>query len=238
MKVIFILYLLSMVGIVKAIAQDQEPKKSANDHPLDSVFNSQSKDNGEQEQNSDLDMMFYPGIQSIYIAYPGSLKVSVEGEYVRRPYDQVLYCSKYVPRVGGQIISRINYYYHTKNNRIVSTFQEYYDFVHNKVEAYKDTITLLAIPSSKEPIKWVEHKQGGSYSCVAKYIYILNNGMKRKVVKVEKTKKRNKKQVEWEYWMPYFGRILSYVKFGNDKPVVTERIKMPGLGATIKEIPM
>ena len=62
--------------------------------------------------------------------------------------------------------------------------------------------------------------------------------MKRKVVKIEKTKYGNRKQVEWEYWMPYFGRILSYVKFGNDKPVVTERIKMPGLGATIKEIPM
>ena len=56
-----------MVGIVKAIAQDHEPKKSANDHPLDSVFNSQSKDNGGKEQNTDLDMMFYPGIQSIYI---------------------------------------------------------------------------------------------------------------------------------------------------------------------------
>ena len=238
MKVLFILYLLSMVGIVKAIAQDQEPKKSANDHPLDSVFNSQSKDNGEQEQNSDLDMMFYPGIQSIYIAYPGALRISVEAEYIRRPYDQVLYCSKYVPRVDGQIISMIKYYYHEKNNRIVSTFQEYNNFVHNKVEAYNDTITLLAIPSSKETIKWVEHKQGENYSCVAKYIYILTNGMKRKVVKIEKTKYGNKKQVEWEYWMPYFGRILSYVKFGNDKPVVTERIKMPGLGATIKEIPM
>ena len=109
MKVIFILYLLSMVGIVKAIAQDHEPKKSANDHPLDSVFNSQSKDNGGKEQNTDLDMMFYPGIQSIYIAYPGALRISVEAEYIRRPYDQVLYCSKYVPRVDGQIISMIKY---------------------------------------------------------------------------------------------------------------------------------
>ena len=146
----------------------------------------------------------------------------------------MLYCSKDVPRVAGQIISMIKYYYHEKNNRIVSTFQEYNNFVHNKVEAYNDTITLLAIPSSKETIKWVEHKQGESYSCVAKYIYILTNGMKRKVVKIEKTKYGNKKQVEWEYWMPYFGRILSYVKFGNDKPVVTERIKMPGLGASQK----
>ena len=227
-----------ILGMKSMTAQDIVPRKSTNDIPLDSISKPKSNGNGGKETDKDLETMFYPIVPSIYTMFPGSMKTLAEAEYYRKPYSQVLYASKYVPNVNGHMISQIRYYYHTDGNRIVSSSQEYYDFVHNKVEAYSDTLTLLVIPPTKAPIKWVEHKQGESYSCVAKYIYLLSNGMKHKVVKIEKTKIGKSKQVEWEYWKPLFGRILSYVKIGNGKPIVTERIKVRGMGGTVTEIPM
>ncbi len=125
-------------------------------------------------------------------------------------------------------------------NAIISNRQVYYSKI-TGLQDESDHLTLFILPEKGKVEKWFETYREEKYSCTAEYVEITFNGFKlgqkATAVKITKITKLNNEELKtWEYWLPNYSKIATFVQRGKGEIRIVEVSDMVDSEPSITEL--